>query len=618
MEKKFKKQRRNITIKITCVLLAVWLVVSVAFCAITLSAEKKEQITKSHNDYTYLAESLSAYSQMPYNEMCLYIEIVKGHYVDIIKGDIEEEEITCGADTGNYDTDMQITMYRCGFSGETEEDEQDQLIMDTDKDIHFSFLEEDYVEYSGESGLLNYDEFVASMTQEQLDSIKEYLSIKKDKDGYFYLLINKACYYNPENGHVYPKTVDIAKVYEDSNGYAVSETIETYELDPTNTKGLTLYELPQNEPRVIDGKFVCDNFSSGGLIEDPFERLPLEYYDPDTGIVEKDGLFTYIINESGQYYVETLGFDGNEYAIAYRTAVDESLEQAYVVGQNEENETIYGAPQPDVEPMYQTIGLRYAKRVNLLHCCQDTLIFGVSSLFLFFLIIGVILTIMMCKVMKTQITQEQKRVEVTNALAHDIKTPLFIISGYAENLKENVNTDKREHYAQRIIERTQEVNELVHKMLDFSRLDLSEHSLSLEDFDVSACVKELIAEFEDSDCNRKFELDEHASCTVSADKVLMHRVLSNLIDNAVRYSDDNSKIVFEVNDKMLSISNVCSNITQEDVSHLCEPYYRVEKNRESKGNGLGLSIVKSVLDMHGYKLLINLHGDLIIFTIKFS
>lgn len=601
MEKKFKKQRRNITIKITCVLLAVWLVVSVAFCAITLSAEKKEQIEKSNTDYNLLFENLASLDPLSYNEMCVYIDLTKGHYFDILKGDIEEEEITCGADTGNYDTDMQITMYSCAFSSETADYEDHQLITDSDKEIYFLFQPAEYSQYSIYSGLLNYDEFVSSMTQEQLKSIKKYLSIKKDKDGYFYLLINKECYYSPENGHVYPKTVEIAKVYEDSFGYAVSETIETYELNVENTEKLDYYAVTNtNEPIFIDGKFVFNDFSSGGLIEDPFERLNQEEYNPYTGVIEKDGLFTYTFNESGQFFSESAGYEGSESDIAYRTAIYENVDQS------------------DEEPVISSVGLRYAKRVNLLHCCQDTLIFGVSALFLFFLIIGVILTIMMCKVMKTQITQEQKRVEVTNALAHDIKTPLFIISGYAENLKENVNTDKREHYAQRIIERTQEVNELVHKMLDFSRLDLSEHSLSLEDFDVSACVKELIAEFEDSDCNRKFELDEHAPCTVSADKVLMHRVLSNLIDNAVRYSDDNSKIVFEVNDKMLSISNVCSNITQEDVSHLCEPYYRVEKNRESKGNGLGLSIVKSVLDMHGYKLLINLHGDLIIFTIKFS
>ena len=619
METKYKKQRRNITIKITAVLFAVWLIVSIVFSAITLNVEKQKQITDSHNDYTYLVESITSVEGFSYNEMCKYVNVVKEHYVDIVKGDLEEEEINRGADTGNFDNNLQITMYRCAFAGETEEDMQDQLIMDTDKDIYISFLEEDYVEYSGESGLLNYDEFVTSMTQEQLDTIKEYLSIEKDKDGYFYLLVNKGCYYNPENGHIYPKTVDIAKVYEDSYGYAVSETVETFELTPENTQGLTLYNnLPQNEPRVIDGEFIFNEFSSGGLIEDPFERLSLEYYDPETGIIENDGLFTFTINESGTYYIKTLGFDGSEYAIAYRTAVDKSLDQAVVVGHDEEYGTIYNAPEPTVEYLTFDIGLRYAKRVDLLQCCGNTLIIGISALFVFFLIIGVILCVMMCKVVKTQLTQEEKRVEVTNALAHDIKTPLFIISGYAQNLKEDVNTEKREHYCDRIIERTNEINELVHKMLDFSKLDSESSDLKFEEFDITAKISELIKSFEDSDSQKHFKLNKNADCVIFANKELLSRVLLNLIDNAVRYSSVNSDIVIDINEKSFSIKNECNNITDEDIKHLCEPYYRVEKNRESKGSGLGLSIVKSILDMHGYKLNIELVDKTITFTVTFK
>ncbi|MBQ2972347.1 MAG: HAMP domain-containing histidine kinase [Ruminococcus sp.] len=618
MEKKYKKQKRNIVIRITAVLFAVWLIVSIVFSAITLTAEKQKQITDSHNDYTYLVDSITSVEGFSYNEMCKYVNIVKEHYVDIVKGDIEEEEIKCGADTGNFDKDLQITMYRCAFAGETEEDMQDQLIMDTDKEIFFSFYQDNYIEYDGESGILNYDEFVSSITQEQLDTIKEYLSKEKDEDGYFYLLVNKECYYNPENGHVYPKTVDIAKVYEDSFGYAVSETVETFELTPENTQNLTLYSLPQNEPKIIDGEFVFNEFSSGGLIEDPFERLNLEYYDPETGIIENNGLFTFTINESGMYYIKTLGFDGSEYAIAYRTAVDESLEQAVIVGNDEEYGTIYNAPQPTVEYLLFDIGLRYAKRVNLLECCGDTLIIGITALFAFFLIIGFILTIMMCKVIKTQLKGEQKRVEVTNALAHDIKTPLFIISGYAQNLKEDVNSEKREHYCDRIIERTDEVNSLVHKMLDFSKLDSENSDLKFEDFDVTSKINELIKSFEDTDNHKRFKVKKNASCVVSANKELLSRALLNLIDNAVRYSVEKSDIVIDINEKSLSIKNECSNITQEDVKHLTEPYYRVEKNRESKGSGLGLSIVKSILDIHGYKLNIELSDNTIIFTISFK
>ena len=78
--------------------------------------------------------------------------------------------------------------------------------------------------------------------------------------------------------------------------------------------------------------------------------------------------------------------------------------------------------------------------------CIGSILTATGILFMFFLIIGVVLTVMMWRTLKMQIVEEQKRRDMTNALAHDIKTPLFILSGYAGNLKENVQTDKREHY----------------------------------------------------------------------------------------------------------------------------------------------------------------------------
>lgn len=618
IKNKMKKQRKSITVKITSILLAVWLIVSAVFCVIALNAEKQEQITKSHNDYVRLVESIASFSGMSYNEMCKYVQIAKEHYVDIVRGEIKEEEINRGADTGNYDKDLHITLYRCAFSGETEEDMQDQLIMDTDKEIYLSFVEENYIEYDGESGILNYDEFVSSMSQEDLETICEYLNKEKDKDGYLYILVNKECYYNPENGHVYPKTVEIAKVYEDSFGYAVAETIETFELNPKNTEGLTLYNMPQNEPKIIDGEFILNNFSSGGLIQDPFEKLSLELYDPDAGIIEKDGLFTFTINEGGQYLVQTLGFDGSEYAIAYRTAVDESLEQAVVIGEDEEYGTVYDAPEPDVQYLSYNIGLRYAKQVNLLQCCSDTLIIGILGALIFFMIIGFIIIVMMCKVMKTQLIQEQKRNDITNALAHDIKTPLFIISGYAQNLKENVNMDKREHYCDRIIERTDDVNALVHKMLEFSKLESLDKAIDLTEVNLCEIIEKVTDSFGSLKDGKRFLVKCDAPCIISADYQLMHRVISNLVDNAVRYSDSDSNINIAININEFIISNKCSNITQEDIKHLTEPYYMVKENREGKGNGLGLSIVKTILDLHNYKLDITLKDGIISFKITLN
>lgn len=612
MKEKLKKQRKSITIKIASVLLIVWLIVSLIFSAITLTVEKQTQLTYEHNNYDYFVECITGMSAPPYNEMLKYVDIVKTHSRDIVTGDLVPE-MTCGAD-GTYDTDLQLVLFEVGL----EENGDYTMLMDSDKEIYVSFILDDFDSSTANSGILNYDEFVSSMTQKQLDTIVEHLNIKKDKDGYFYLLRCTQTYYNPENGHIYPKTIEIVKSYEDSNGYAVAEVKDTFELNPEVTDSFELYECYGNESCIIDGQFVCNNFSSGGLIDDPYEPIDYESYDPDVGIVKKTGMFTYLYTNGGTYSINTLGFEASEHAKEYKQAEDYFYDElAGEVFYNDEWEFKVEEFENEVGYLEKDIGIRYVKHINLLEYCADTLIIGTAAIFLFFLIIGIILTIMMYKVIKTQLIEEEKRREVTNALAHDIKTPLFIISGYAQNLKENVNTQKREHYCDRIIERTDEVNSLVHKMLDFSKLGETEQKLSLESVDIKSLVNSVIEDYYNLPDTKIIKFAAIGDCTVNADKDLLKRALTYLLDNAVRYSLDNTEIDIKLSEKFLSISNVCEKISEKDIKHLTDPYFRVEKNRESKGNGLGLSIVKSILELHFFDLSIELKENLITFTIKF-
>ena len=93
--------------------------------------------------------------------------------------------------------------------------------------------------------------------------------------------------------------------------------------------------------------------------------------------------------------------------------------------------------------------------------------------------------------------------------------------------------------------------------------------------------------------------------------------MENLIDNAVIYSLPDSEIEIEVESKSFSVSNRCDNLTKADLKNLTQPYYRKDKSRNRKGNGLGLSIVKSIADLHNTKLIIKLKNDIISFKISF-
>ena len=243
----------------------------------------------------------------------------------------------------------------------------------------------------------------------------------------------------------------------------------------------------------------------------------------------------------------------------------------------------------------------YAQRFNVLEGCIRNILTATGILFLFFLIIGVILTVMMWRTLKMQIVEEQKRRDMTNALAHDIKTPLFILSGYAGNLKENVQTDKREHYANVIVEQTEEVNRRVNRMLELSKLDSPNLKLNKKDFDLVELTSEILSNYEVLPDGKTIDFtvdtpDE--KCIITADRDLMKRAIENLVDNAVKYSDSNTVINVVISGKALTISNTCSAVQPTDMKSLMESYRTSDDSRttgRSSGTGLGLSITKTIL-----------------------
>ena len=260
------------------------------------------------------------------------------------------------------------------------------------------------------------------------------------------------------------------------------------------------------------------------------------------------------------------------------------------------------AGNPDTASVNDTYCmLQYAKRIRLWDNCKGKLVIGVSAIFGFFFIIGLILCLMIWKMVKSQILQEQKRTDLTNALAHDIKTPLFVISGYAYSLKEDIDAEERDSYLDRIIEQTDEINGMVHKMLNLSKLDSYRMTLNLKELDLCETVENTLRKYTSLPDGRTISLTHSGSNIIRADSEWIQTVLQNLIDNAVKYSLKNSGIQIDVTDKTLRISNPSEPLTKAELKQIWEPFVRKDKSRHKNGNGLGLSIVKSVLDLHGAK-----------------
>ena len=238
-------------------------------------------------------------------------------------------------------------------------------------------------------------------------------------------------------------------------------------------------------------------------------------------------------------------------------------------------------------------------------------------LFGFFFTIAAILCVMIWRTVRTQLIQEQKRMDLTNALAHDIKTPLFVISGYAYSLKENIDETERDLYIDKIIEQTDEVNGLVHRMLTFSKLDSYKMTLNRTDVDLGELTESILQNYAALPDNKRVSFSKSGSNTVSADRELLKTALQNLIDNAAKYSLKGSVIRISVTGRTITITNESEPLTKDDLKQIWKPYVRKDKSRHQKGNGLGLSIVKSIIELHKARIDMSMKDSTLTCTIEF-
>ncbi|MBQ5440383.1 MAG: HAMP domain-containing histidine kinase, partial [Clostridia bacterium] len=197
---------------------------------------------------------------------------------------------------------------------------------------------------------------------------------------------------------------------------------------------------------------------------------------------------------------------------------------------------------------------------------------------------------------------------------HDIKTPLFVISGYAYSLKEDIDANERDEYLEKIIAQTENINSMVHKMLNLSKLNSFEMRLNCTEFDLAELVKEITGNYGALQNGKTIVIEFSGDNVITADKELITTAIGNLVDNAVKYSLPDSEIKVSVMDKELTVSNKCEPISKADLKRIWEPYERIDKSRHKKGNGLGLSIVKSILDLHKFKYSMTMERD----TLKFK
>jgi len=210
--------------------------------------------------------------------------------------------------------------------------------------------------------------------------------------------------------------------------------------------------------------------------------------------------------------------------------------------------------------------------------------------------------------LKNEIVEKEKidsnRKQLLNNVSHELKTPLTLMQSYADGLKLNIARDhnKVDYYCDVIIDETEKMNDMINKLLDINRIASGDISFVYTKVDVNTFVRQILMRYEDliSRQNIHFELNEIKATQIIADKDKLETVICNLLDNAIKYVDENKSISVTLMDNaseiVIEVHNTASAVSQEKLDKLWDSFYKIDesRNRDIAGHGLGLSIVKTI------------------------
>lgn len=215
---------------------------------------------------------------------------------------------------------------------------------------------------------------------------------------------------------------------------------------------------------------------------------------------------------------------------------------------------------------------------------------------------------------------EDMRKDFISNVSHELKTPIGIIEGYAEGLKDGiVSGEDANLYLETIIDESKKMTVLVTNMLELSKLESGVIKPNFESFNINRLVNKILNkhkfDFEENKLNINFNSTIPYSY-VYADSFQMEQVLTNLITNAIKYTPPKNDININIEEKLdrfkISVQNMGVTIPEEEISKLFDKFYRLDRSRErtqKNSTGIGLSIVKNILHLHSSEFnLKNING----------
>ena len=574
MNKKLKKENRKILINIILIILFICLLTIGTFTYLTYN------FTKQIDQYQAELQSKYIYDNTK------YIDITES-------GQINTFIVTNLNGNSSYN-DIYVSLENDYYNISVDSANKMTIELDDYYSSFDTFSDTDNVVYNYSMGVyLDYFTLRNSMTDEQYNKIADYLNTEPDENGNYYILSVNQYATDNYNGvgtdEMIPIRLEILRTNENHVWYAEDEHIEYFDLSSDK-----ISEIKELQKQAEENYKKINDSASNTVLIGPIRSIG----DIKKNEITKDFFFNggkenelkeYNKNNPEDSDIFTAYIPLDDFSFIYR--------QIYEANPNYTD----GFSSVDEMNSYnqKTCKITVYQKLEPLKACMATLIIGNSIILAFFILIGILLSLIIWRNFKNRAIREQHRMEMTNAVAHNLKTPLCIINGFSENLREESGYLTKQHYINVIQEQANEMDILVHKMLNFSKLESDSAKLNIKSFNIKTELENIANKYNNiSSKNIIVTADDKE---IFADKELMELLFENLIENAVKYSKDNSDIKISFANNNFNISNECDEISKKDLKKIWKPYNRLEKDEEVRGTGIGLSIVKHILKLHRIK-----------------
>ena len=207
---------------------------------------------------------------------------------------------------------------------------------------------------------------------------------------------------------------------------------------------------------------------------------------------------------------------------------------------------------------------------------------------------------------------DKMRESFISDVSHELRTPMTSISGFVSGILDGtIPPEKHREYLSIVLEESKRLSRMTSDMLEMSKMSSAEYKLDMKKFDICEVVRLAIINLENKIDEKSLELDvdfAHEQINVLADKDSILRVVINLLDNAIKFSYENTKITVsvwcDVSSAYVRVGNFGVGIEQKDLEHIFDRFYKTDKSRgkDKTGAGLGLSMAKNIMKLHNSRI----------------